>query len=240
MFSAITRMVHSPVNWYSSGPSQKYMLRQIKAMDFALVDEQSQKLHFIDKGSYSAVDEKGELVINDDLNIALLMLYGHILYSSGSFFHALSKFYGCDRNHTYWFQTDYFLRAFALDPGNAMINLNIGLAYVHQSLKRQAENRQHLILQGTTFLFTYYEARKLSSRVEERQEAHYNVARVYHMLGLTSLAIPYYDKVFEEIADGEEGREDLVVEAAYNISNIYSMAGNVALAHAVTRKWLVI
>jgi general transcription factor 3C polypeptide 3 (transcription factor C subunit 4) len=84
-------MVHSPVSWYSSGPSQKYILRQIKAMDYALVDEESRGKYFTEKGSYSAVDEKGQLIINDDLNIALLMLYGHILHTGGSYYLALSK-----------------------------------------------------------------------------------------------------------------------------------------------------
>jgi general transcription factor 3C polypeptide 3 (transcription factor C subunit 4) len=91
MFTAVTRMVHSPVSWYSSGPSQKYILRQIKAMDYALVDDECQNKYFAEKGSYSAVDEKGQLIINDDLDIALLIMYGHILHTGGSYFLALSR-----------------------------------------------------------------------------------------------------------------------------------------------------
>ena len=121
-----------------------------------------------------------------------------------------------------------------------MINLNIGLAYIHYALKRQAENRQHLILQGLTFLFNYYDSRKTSSNIEERQEAHYNVARAYHMLGLTTLALPFYRLVFKEIEDGASSREDLVTDAAYNLQTIYAASGNPELASAVTRKWLVI
>jgi general transcription factor 3C polypeptide 3 (transcription factor C subunit 4) len=105
--------------------------------------------------------------------------------------------------------------------------MNIGLAYVHYALKRQAENRQHLILQGMTFLFTYYDARLQSPHVEERQEAHYNMARVYHMLGLSHLAIPFYSLVLKQVS-GHEGplREDLMIDAAYNLQSIYSIAGN--------------
>jgi general transcription factor 3C polypeptide 3 (transcription factor C subunit 4) len=91
MFAAVTRMVHSPVSWYSSGPSQKYILRQIKAMDYALVDAESKEKYFAERGNYSALDESGHLVINDDLDIALLMLYGHILYMGSSYIFALSK-----------------------------------------------------------------------------------------------------------------------------------------------------
>ena len=147
--------------------------------------------------------------------------------------------------------SDYFLRALALDPSNPMINLNVGLVYVHYALRRQADNRQYLILQGLTFMFIYYNMRKTSPNLDERQEAHYNIARVYHMLGLTNLAIPYYELVFKELeaAQGEEdrplggrdeSREDLVTNAAYNLQSVYCMAGNEELALRVTRKWLVI
>ena len=61
------------------------------------------------------------------------------------------------------------------------------------------------------------------------------------MVGLTNLAIPYYDLVFKEIEGGrEKSREDLVTDAAYNLQSIYEMSGNEALASAITRKWLVI
>ena len=93
MFAAVTRLCHSPVSWYSSGPTQKYILRQIKAMDFALVDEGRREKYFSEKGSYSAQDENGRLVINNDMDIALLMLYGHILFTGSSYAYALSKIF---------------------------------------------------------------------------------------------------------------------------------------------------
>ncbi|KAJ3551363.1 hypothetical protein NPX13_g11380 [Xylaria arbuscula] len=37
MFAALCRLCPSPASWYASGPVQKYMLRQIKLMDRALV-----------------------------------------------------------------------------------------------------------------------------------------------------------------------------------------------------------
>jgi general transcription factor 3C polypeptide 3 (transcription factor C subunit 4) len=92
MFAAMTRLCRSPVSWYSSGPSQKYVLRQIKAMDYSLVDDSQRKKYFAERGSYSARDESGQPIINDDLDIALLMLYGHILFSGTSYLQALSKY----------------------------------------------------------------------------------------------------------------------------------------------------
>jgi general transcription factor 3C polypeptide 3 (transcription factor C subunit 4) len=81
-----------------------------------------------------------------------------------------------------------------------------------------------------TFLFIYYESRVQSSHIEERQEAHYNMARVYHMLGLLHLAIPYYSLVLKQVPGHEDSlREDLVSNAAYNLQSIYSVAGNLAM-----------
>jgi general transcription factor 3C polypeptide 3 (transcription factor C subunit 4) len=123
-----------------------------------------------------------------------------------------------------------------------MINLSIGLAYIHLALKRQTNNRQHNVLQGLTFMLRYYDLRKTSLHIEERQEAHFNMARAYHMLGLTHLAIPFYKKVFDELSKGisNSGREDLVVDTAYNLQTLHAIGGNPELAKDITRKWLVI
>jgi len=224
MFAAFGRLCKSPISWYSSGPTQKYMLRQIKAMDYSLVNEESRKKYFSEKGSYSAQDESGRSIINNEMDVALLMLYGHILYSGSSYSHALN----------------YFHRAYALDPKNPMINLSIGLGYIHYGLKRQADNRQFQIMQGLSFLKGYYDSRRLSDKVEERQEAHYNMARAYHMLGLTHLALPFYVKVLDEVQGSQTSKEDLVLDAAYNLQSLYAMAGNMEMAQLITEAWLVI
>lgn len=93
MFAALSRACHSPVSWYNSGPTQKFILRQIKLMDFSLLPEDKRKKHYTDKGSYSAQDNNGHLIINTDMDVALLMLYGHILFTGGSYTYALSKRY---------------------------------------------------------------------------------------------------------------------------------------------------
>lgn len=122
-----------------------------------------------------------------------------------------------------------------------MIHLCIGLTYCHHALKRQCENRQHHILQGMTFLNMYHEVRIKSEAIEERQEAHYNLARMYHVLGLNHLAIPYYQKVLDEVKGGQRSeREDITVDAAYNLQTMYAITGNMELAREVTRKWLVL
>jgi general transcription factor 3C polypeptide 3 (transcription factor C subunit 4) len=132
---------------------------------------------------------------------------------------------------------DYFFRAYALDPENPMIKLSIGLGYVHHGLKRQSENRQFQIMQGMTFLLDYYKSRRASDKAEERQEASYNVARTYQMVGLSHLALPYYQEILDE-AQSSETKEDLVLDAAFNLQTMYSMSGNMRMADYITSTWL--
>lgn len=91
LFSVLTRMVNAPESWYNSSSTQKFVLCQIKAMDYSLADEGSRQRNFADRASYSAVDEIGALVINDDLDISLLTMYGYILYAGTNYQHSLSK-----------------------------------------------------------------------------------------------------------------------------------------------------
>jgi hypothetical protein len=81
MFAAVTRACHSPISWYSSGPNQKFILRQIKAMDSAIKKD----------GFHTGHDENEKPFIATELDIALLMIYGHILSMGTSYAYALSK-----------------------------------------------------------------------------------------------------------------------------------------------------
>ena len=250
LFAAISRVCQSPVSWYSSGPAQKFILRQIKVLDAIALGEKSvadavpsswngaPPVTSAGTGTSDAQAAAGTGEIGID--VCLLTIYGHILFSTTSYTYALS----------------YFARAATLDPENPMINLSYGLAYIHYALKRQATNRQYLLAQGFGLLFKYYEIRMRTARSSgERQEAHFNIGRVYGMLGLGHLAIEYYGKVLDEArkagdGDGEGGRdvvrksvmgrEDLVIEAAMNIRNTCFAMEDFEGVRAVTEEWLVL
>ncbi|KAJ9154733.1 Transcription factor tau subunit sfc4 [Pleurostoma richardsiae] len=229
MFSALCRVCQSPVSWYASGPTQKFIMRQIKAMDRCL-------LHRGQGDTVAQGDKDGPKY--DALDVCLLMLYGHILFSSTSYTYAIG----------------YFLRAVSIDPDNPMVNLSLGLGYVHYSLKRQSENRQFLITQGFVYLFRYYENRVKSADVAERQEAHYNLARTYHLIGIYHLAAEYYGRVLREgeairqqglgvngVDSGSDRRqEEFVVEAATNLRTFSLINGDLKTAKLLTDTWLVL
>lgn len=66
LFSLLCRLCQSSISWYSSGPAQKFVLRQIKAMDAGVMSGKGGRL---DAGP--------------------LMLYGHILFTSTSYVYAI-------------------------------------------------------------------------------------------------------------------------------------------------------
>jgi len=196
-------------------------------MDWVLSNDERRNVIKGDKANYTHHDEFGKTIVNEELDVSLLMAYGHILVAGSSFVYALN----------------YFHRALSVDPENPMIMLSLGLSYIQYGLKRQVDNRQYVITQGLTFMHRYYDLRLKSPHFEERQEAHYNMARCYHLVALTNLAIPFYRKVLKGMEDEENQKgvnEDWCVDAAYNLQTIYTTAGNMELAQSLTRKWLVI
>lgn len=234
MFSAMCRVCQTPVSWYTSGPAQKFILRQIKTMD-NIVMKRGGGNRPGGQGQGDGQDQGADIA----LDVALLTIYGHILFTTTSYTYALS----------------YFARAASLDPHNSLINLSNGLAYLHYALKRQATNRQYLLTQGFAFLFRYYRDRLATGVPAQRQEAHFNIARAYSLIGLANLAVEYYKKVLDEAAavraaaaaaaeagDARAlmGNEDLTVEAAYNIRSLCYLLGDVEGAKAVAGRWLVL
>jgi general transcription factor 3C polypeptide 3 (transcription factor C subunit 4) len=249
MFATLSRLVQSPSSWYHSGPAQKFMLRQIRAMDETLQKQQQQqqqqrkKAKKTKRQSTRHDEPEGEEVTKagfKQLDVVLLTLYGHILLSSASFPPALN----------------YFHRVVSIDPTNALASLSVGVAYTHWALTRKAGNRQAMLAQGLAFLWRYYDLRRAlpqeegSDTVEREGEAEFNMARSYHMLGLLALAADGYRKVLalaEGRGVGGDGRDvnavgggGVAVEAAYNLRTLYLMGGDHVAAGEVTRRWLVL
>jgi len=259
MFSAMCRVCQTPVSWYTSGPAQKFILRQIKTMDNIVIRAGLFDAAGLPTAENSSQGENQISTVRKNgigLDVALLTIYGSILFSTTSYVYSLS----------------YLARAASIDPTNRLINMSAGLAYIHYALKRQATNRQYLLTQGFAFLFRYYHDRlsgctetvtatgedgeKKEVRVvrkanrAERQEAHFNIARAYSLIGLGNLANEYYMRVLKEAeeAEGEVeeeegkgiGREDLSIEAAYNIRTMCFLLGDFDGAKAVADRWLVL
>ncbi|KAJ3499625.1 hypothetical protein NLG97_g166 [Lecanicillium saksenae] len=214
MFALLSRLCQSPVSWYTSGPAQKFILRQIRAID------NSYEELFTTKFSPS---DAGEVTFSKiDMDICLLMLYGHILFTSTSYTYAIS----------------YFLRARSLDPHNAMVNLSLGLAYVHYGLKRQSTNRQYLLLQGQAFISQYLEADE-GTVARPLAERYYNTGRLFQLLGLNQLGSELYSKAIEANA-AEHQNEDIDTLVAINSFMSFLTVGNKAAAFSLLKKKIVL
>lgn len=95
LFSALHRLSDSDHAWYNASQSQKYLLRQIKAIDFTLTGDLSARRMFQEKASLTTKDTQGRPIPAEEFDVPLLMLYGHVLYSGRSFAYAIST-WECD------------------------------------------------------------------------------------------------------------------------------------------------
>ncbi|KEF58401.1 uncharacterized protein A1O9_06327 [Exophiala aquamarina CBS 119918] len=68
----------------------------------------------------------------------------------------------------------YFFRALSLDPQNPVILLTISLSYIHEMMKRQNENRHLYLLQAWSFFEEYADARRASAQSTEDDNADNN------------------------------------------------------------------
>ncbi|XP_051915141.1 general transcription factor 3C polypeptide 3 [Hippocampus zosterae] len=162
------------------------------------------------------------LLLKHPENHALCILCGHNAMVSGSFKHALAQ----------------YVQAFHSRPDDPLLNLFVGLTFFHMAAQKFVAKRHPLVVQGFSFLWRYVELRG------ECQESMYNMGRALHQMGLTHLAIHYYQKTLrlpiqklEGIADDQV---DLRREAAFNLSLIYQASGNVEMAHQLITTHCVI
>ncbi|EFR04389.1 hypothetical protein MGYG_07396 [Nannizzia gypsea CBS 118893] len=254
LFVTLSRVCGNPQrSLFHSAPSMKFMLRQVKAVDYSLPPDplspfkRSPESVFQERASLTTKDAEGEFIPAEEMDVALLVLYGHILYAGNSFTNALN----------------YFFRAYALDPENPAILLSIGLSYINHSLKRQSDNRHYLVMEGLAFMQEYRRIRSQSSILQEKQEVEFNFARVWQLLGIGHLAVEGYQKcleIGEEIElerqkvrnidggggtpacrqGGEAWLEDFSRQAAYALQCLYSQSGEKELCKRITEQWLVI
>lgn len=82
LFGLLSKLCQSPVSWYTSGPAQKYILRQIKGIDADFMVSNA-GVDFSDLRQNRTRDYK--------MDVCLLMLYGHILFTSTSYTYAIGE-----------------------------------------------------------------------------------------------------------------------------------------------------
>ncbi|XP_076879328.1 general transcription factor 3C polypeptide 3 [Brachyhypopomus gauderio] len=152
------------------------------------------------------------LMLKNPENHALCLLNGHTSLVSGTFKHALGQ----------------YMQTFRNQPCNPLHSLCVGLTFFHMASQKFVLKRHPLVLQGFSFLWRYMEFRG------HCQESLYNLGRALHQLGLTHLAIHYYEKALSfpplRLEGIDDDQVDLRREIAYNLSLIHLSSNNKDMA----------
>ena len=119
-----------------------------------------------------------------------------------------------------------------------MINLSLGLAYVHYGLKRQSSNRQYLLLQGQAFLSLYIDSCQ-ARPPSAIGEAYFNIGRLFHLLGIPYLALEYYSRAYQEDAK-TSGQADIYTASILNSAMILQVIRNNPVALVLIKDKLII
>lgn len=201
---------------FTSYNHQKFFLRQLKAYDSVITGKKITGMANVVAPNIKAYRDK----LGDDLP-ELTYIYGSLL--GGARLFALPIV--------------YLSRAYKQYNHDYMICLQLAVIHVHRLMQRLSSNRHSQLLQGVSFLMEYRQRRLEDATNYEKQEVEYNFGRMFHMLGLPSLAVGHYENVFKYEV---ELRYDLSIEAAYNLSLIYLVNGNTQLAREYTNKYLTI
>ncbi|KAI8393461.1 uncharacterized protein BYT42DRAFT_551117 [Radiomyces spectabilis] len=225
-------------------------IKQLKAVILAMnvdpsaADEQNYKRYY---HVPAHLDVKAQKIMGIEnpkrVNPVLLTLFGH--------FNSLSR--------NYVSAALFYMRSYALSPKDPLNTLSLGISLLQCAMQRKTDNRHLQIMQGMMFLFEY---RKLRG---PNQETEYNLGRAFHLLGLTHLAVPHYERalclpsaakqgkvaekdikdvykwpVEHEDVDEKEDSSDLTWETAYNLHSIYITSGSPNLAQIVLLKYCTI
>ncbi|KAF2859460.1 TPR-like protein [Piedraia hortae CBS 480.64] len=228
LLAATNRLTYGPT-WGGDGRLLKFMARMIKFMDYNLLppDIRNQIDYQVQITALeSRLVNLGEG--NGELDAGILALYGHTIVICNNHPNAALP---------------YYLRALALQPENASICLCIAVSHMANCMKRSTNNRHAGIVQGLAFLGQYYDLCTRSGNPCDVQEATYNVARAYHGLGLTHLALPRYKKVLKMdsvVRNARNGYQGFAREAALAMQQMALLAVNPERADAITSEMLVL
>jgi len=153
-------------------------------------------------------------------HLPLGILNGHNSLVAGSYKHSLGE----------------YVAALKQCPEDPLINLLIGVTFIHMASQKFATKRHSLVVQACAFFHQYIQLRG------KCQETCYNLGRAMHQLGLFHAAIHYYKEALEmnPCIDNENQVFDLKREVAFNLSLIYRNSGSPLMAQMIMQKYLTV
>lgn len=197
---------------FGDAPSQKFMLRQVKAFDSLRLNESDI--------SGKATITKTNVDLSKD-HFLIKYVYAAYLFNNRSYYSTLIYIRGLYKEY----------------PNNPHLLFLAALAHLHRSAQRKTLHSNFQILQGLTYLYEYTQLKDQSDPYEY-MECCYNIGRSFHLLNLDYLAIKFYEKVLEIEVD--DATYDLKMEAAHNLCFIYNSNRNFKQAEYIMDKFLTI
>ncbi|XP_055596294.1 general transcription factor 3C polypeptide 3 [Uranotaenia lowii] len=113
--------------------------------------------------------------------------------------------------------------------GNPMIAMLVGVTFTQIACQKFTGKKQLIAAQAIAFMEKYRKGRP----EELKHEVHYNIGRMYHQLGLHTLAVEHYKIALEatnELILQHPEHLDLRAEIAFNLACIYRNNQNYELA----------
>lgn len=120
-----------------------------------------------------------------------------------------------------------------------LVAMLLAILYAQIANQRYTNRKQNLLVQAMNYMEKYQRTRE----PEAMAEVYYNTGRLYHQIGILSVAKEYYEKALK-FTDPfiEEHKEmlDLKMEIAYNLHVIYKQSGNKQMARKMLYDYIVI
>lgn len=122
---------------------------------------------------------------------------------------------------------------------NPMVALILSILYSQIANQKYTTRKQNLLVQSMQYMEKY----KTTREPEAEAEVLYNTGRLYHQIGIISVAKDYYEralKVSNPLIEKYPDLLDLKMEIAYNLHIIYKQSGNNHMARKILYDHIVI
>lgn len=120
-----------------------------------------------------------------------------------------------------------------------LVAMLLAILYVQIANQKFTNKKQNLLVQAMNYIEKYQQTRE----PEAIAEIYYNTGRLYHQIGILSVAKSYYEKALKATNPFiEEHKEmlDLKMEIAYNLHVIYKQSGNKLMARKMLYDYIVV
>lgn len=120
-----------------------------------------------------------------------------------------------------------------------LVAMLLAILYAQIANQKYTNRKQNLLVQAMNYMEKYKQTRE----PEAEAEILYNTGRLYHQIGIVSVAKQYYEKalkVTNPFIEAHKEMLDLKMEIAYNLHVIYKQSGNKLMARKMLYDYIVI